>query len=362
MPSHLRAIAAIVAVIYSFSAIAQMAPATAFTPSADSGRMIGTQDGCEVYSEPVYDAEGYWYQARVQMCPTFARDLTLGPNRSKPSNQLILSVGRAVAVQKNFPGRPPGMFFRGEMNKEYVIRPDDRYALAAGLPLDYKQKRFSWNNLGRALPFLPTKFYDLGVTADGSRFVAYGGLKILPSRAADAYPLNEKSIIVMMNGISFTHETSLLGQLLHPWPKGTIQKEYVEFIYFQSDDQQPIFRRAFIPQLLREAVADEWAVAASHPGAQWIASGSSQLKDRLGNYIAYAGAILSVGALLVILDGLSNGSPRGSAAISSDDPRSSSGGNNQDKNKDKERGKRPSGPPAINPFYDEPNWGGKTPR
>ena len=350
-----RALAIATLIGYSVSIFAQAVPSKTFIPSADNGQKVGVRDGCDVISMPVNDAAGYWYQAHVQTCPGELRDFTTGANAPKPKDQLIMSSGRLIVMRNGLSTAPPGFIFRGVPNTPYALATDDKFALV-GYSVAFPKASYSWNSLEQALPFVPTKFYDLGVVPGAYRMIAYGGLKILPSKAAQAYPLDGNSVIVMMHGVSFRSETDILT-LLQPrgdWPAG-VESRLVEFVYFQLNENPRTLRRAFIPQFRRDAVAKEWAAASSDPGAQFLASGKTDTKDKLGYYAALAGAFLAVGALLYGIDALSSESGSSTSWQSGMD--NDIGRHKQDSVKPSESAQKPRNSNAISPFYDEPGWG-----
>lgn len=334
--------------------------AAPFTPAPDSGRRVGSDGGCDVFSVPIFDARGYWYQGRVRLCPASATDVTQGANAPQPGDVLVVSAGRLYAHQRNGAGRPHGYFFRAQKNVAFPISPDDEWA-TFNISLNYDNAPRDWAALGRALPFVPTKFYDLG-KAEGVRYVGYSGLKLLPSWRRQAAPLNENSVVIMMNGFSFRSENNILGQLAAPFAGG-MTEQLVEVVYLQRDDPTQRLYRAFIPQISRSQAGQEWERAATDQGARWLASGSTRLiKDELGHYIAFAGALLAAGAVLAGLQALSSG-PSGAATVSSGDDASGRSGGGGSPPADRRQGQRKSqGVAPISPFYAEPGWGTSPPK
>jgi hypothetical protein len=350
-----RALAIATLIVYSVSTIAQTVPSKAFIPSAETGEKVGVRDGCDVISMPVYDMTGYWYQAHVQTCPGVQRDFTTGANAPKPKDQLIMSTGRLVIMEKGYSDAPPGFLFRGAPNTPYSLAKDDKFALTS-YSVDFPKASYSWNSLEHVFPFVPTKFYDLGVVAGAYRMIAYGGLKILPSKAAQAYPLDRNSVIVMMHGVSFRREIDILAlhQSNESWPPG-VESRLIDIVYFQLNENPRTLRRAFIPQFHRDTVAKEWAEATSDPGAQFLASGKTDTKDKFGHYAALAGTFLAIGALLYGISAVSTES--GSSITWQSGSDNDIGRNKQDNAKSPESTQRSRKSNAISPFYDEPGWG-----
>jgi hypothetical protein len=109
---------------------------------------------------------------------------------------------------------------------------------------------------------MPTVVYDEGMTGNGTHMYAYSGLRFLPGRANDAFPLDVNSVILAIDGIGFNSPRAFSEPLEHAAPG----QRYVEVIYVHREAAGNGFRRAYIPLLPRSLVAEDWRrMADSNP-------------------------------------------------------------------------------------------------
>jgi hypothetical protein len=222
----------------------------------------------KVTNSPIFHASGYMIQGTVQGCAhrdassalTSAelRDLTPPPNDIKPGEILMFSTGRSMAHRKD-------AFIRGKPNTTYFVDPSQATDISAtygafGYTLVDQHVVNDIRQSARALPFYPTQVYDRG-EYNGGHWYSYGKLALVKPHEADAYPLNENSMIVSIDGFIFTDPDTLAALLVAPGVS-----TYVDVVYYQTDDKNPILRRALVPILQRSDVDQDWtAITAANP-------------------------------------------------------------------------------------------------
>jgi len=298
----------------------------------DSGLII---DGprCIELPTSVYDATAdKFYDADIRVCPGGVFDLTKGDNRAKPGEEIILSAGLAEA-------KSPWKFARAYPNKAYPFTGwrDETVGRTIG-----SDESLSWDATTTALPFAPQQV----IPSPDQEQYHYADLKILD--AAAAYPLDENSVVVALDGYLFLKPTSLLDVLFKPAPS-----QYREVWYYQSDVEERELKRTFIRSFSREDFPTwERSEPAWASEAKKVAAVKEDDSDVGGDLLK--GVAIAVG-IYIASELFGSSSSSGSSGSSSDDysdPGASGGGHYKPPPED------PVDPPdAIDPFYGDCHGG-----
>jgi len=198
---------------------------------------------CDEGDGPIYlAAQRRVIPGQIRACANGVFDVTRGVNAPSTGEQMMISTCR---LQR----QSPKTFIRARMNVAYLLNPSDEedmtmtpYVGISGYELE---------NSARALPFTPRKILNLG-TQKGYPTYGYTDLQFLPSRINDAYPLNNRSVVIAIDSCAISSE-NMLGAILH----NPGVKDYVEVTYFQEGDASRAFYRAYIPMYPRHAVERE---------------------------------------------------------------------------------------------------------
>ncbi len=181
-------------------------------------------------------------------CPTSMVDTTEAPNALQRGDVLSISRGRYMQRQP--------FLLRGTPNTPYLF--PVRYAADIAASYVADPAYYGLSSLALALPFQPRQIATFDDIGDGATWYGYTSLQIMPSRARDAAPLNEKSVVVAVDGFSFRTPNAFLGLLSKPDGLGQ-RRRYVEVVYFQRDDPNALLKRALIPLSIRSDLEPEWS-------------------------------------------------------------------------------------------------------
>lgn len=222
---------------------------TALVPAVAAAQPARVPPGCAQMAAPVYDMNRrYIPGAVIRSCPTVTTDVTEGANAIKPGEVLSMTQGR-------YQERQP-FLVRGRPNVAYPLPAARVGDVAAAHVSDGAY--YPLSGLGRALPFQPTEILQITGLEEGQTWYGYSGLQILPSRAADASPLDRNSVVLAIDGYNFHEPNAFLGLLARPNPIAG-QRRYVEVVYFQRNDPTRALRHALIPMSDRSALEPEWS-------------------------------------------------------------------------------------------------------
>lgn len=237
-------------------------------------RRVAAQQ-CMDSNDPIYLADRrFAIRGWVRGCENGVFDVTAAPYAIRPGERLMIAACR-------YNSQLPNAIVRARMNTPYLLNPASRADMEI-VPYT-SNSNYRWEQTSRALPFVPTRILDMG-RQQGYRIYAYSGLRFLPSRINDAYPLSASSVILAIDGCAFSSPNALAAMLHAPGGK-----DYIEVSYFQENESPRVFRRAFIPMYPRAWVNAEWTqLTRAHPIFN---------PDRSGQIVAIA-AIMSF-ALLV---------------------------------------------------------------
>jgi hypothetical protein len=221
-------------------------------------------NGCKTLNAPIFDLSGHFVPGgRITSCPTSTVDTTEAPNALQRGDVLSFSRGRYMQRQL--------FLLRGTPNTPYLF--PVRYAADIAAAYIADPAYYDLSSLALALPFQPRQIATFDDIGDGATWYGYTGLQIMTSHARDALPLNEKSVVVAVDGYSFRTPNAFLSLLSKPDNLGQ-RRRYVEVVYFQRDDPNAVLKRALIPLSIRGDLEPEW----SNSAAQNTAFGNSRYR------------------------------------------------------------------------------------
>jgi hypothetical protein len=232
---------------------------------------------------PMLDAaSGTVYQGSFESCSGDIEDQTTGANALLPGQHLFFVPGRTLSGDWKV-----GALVRAYPNRAYSLHPADPRVLDGGMLWWAGAPQTSWQDVPVLLPFVPTAVAVVGQYDPGEEIYGYSNLVALPGYQAAMAPLNSKSVIVGVAGLSFAKANGLQA-LLSGFESST---SWVEVLYAQQDEPQVQIRRAFIKLIPRVNAAVSWQTLVSqHPLS------SPTDNNTLANFAWVGLALLAIGA------------------------------------------------------------------